>query len=277
MSLNGKLDAARQIVREHLHNLGVERNKVNEQVDTFTSHLTHQLGATTEAALEHITAADITDPILPPLVVRRVVQALGGSGCSDGETKQIIVMDSDPVALRLKVPELVAQYDPTEPDNAYAARLKEISGGKKFLVFNEDGTVDVKSSTINLESLRRKYPERNSVVVNGVVHQLYAVGSRPAQYADEHPLFPGYLLYQDGFSVQNVEWGTLPLNIKQLLFLAVRDSKEIYMTKKTERDVFNAVVGKDFDEIGQYYGGAMLRYRELEGGNQLPSLKVVLK
>ena len=85
MSLNGKLDAACQIVREHLHNLGMERNKVNEELDALMSHLKYELGATTEAALEHIVPKDITNPALPTLVLRRVVQALGGGGSGDGE------------------------------------------------------------------------------------------------------------------------------------------------------------------------------------------------
>lgn len=273
MSLETKLNAAKKLVRDHLASVDGDAEGVTEQM----MNALKDMGATSGEALEEVTEHDLAAVGVPPLVARRVVKLFGGS--ADGETpKQIVVIDDDPskLALRLKPADLVAEYDPNDPDNPFGERLKVISEGKRFLVFTESGTLDVKTSAKLLQELRDNYPQRASTLVNGVTCQTYCVGDRPARYGDEHPLYPSTLLYPDGFSQKNVEWGSIDFKIRQLLYIAVKHTGEIKMDREREREIFDLVQGRDFAQVCENFVDAAMKFKEMEGGQQLPSLKIPL-
>ena len=271
-TLESKVSAAKKLLRDHLSSLGMEWQPVT---DEMTKKL-QEMGATSVEALEEVSEDDLASIGIPPLVARRVVKLFGGATNAD-QPKQIVLIDDDPekLARRLKPADLVAEYDPNEPDNAFGDRLQQIANGRRFLVFNDDGNVDVKTSTRILQDLRDNYGERTSVIVNGTTRQTYHVGERPARYGDEHPLCHGELLYSDGYSSKNVEWGSVDFRVRQLLYLAVK-CNEIKMDREREREIFDLVQGKTFDEVCENFVEAALKFKELEGGQQLPSLKVSL-
>ena len=49
------------------------------------------------------------------------------------------------------------------------------------------------------------------------------------------------------------------------------------MDKERERSLYESIRGKTFDEVGEHFPLALVRFRELQGGQQLPSLKLVLR
>ena len=271
-TLESKVAAAKKLLREHLSSVGVDWQPVTEDVVKKLQ----EMGATSTETLEEVSEGDLVSVGVPPLVARRVVKIFGGAATTD-QPKQIVLIDDDPekLARRLKPADLVAEYDPNEPDNAFGDRLQQIANGRRFLVFDDEGVLDVKTSARILQDLRDNYTERNSVIVNGSTRQTYRVGERPSRFGDEHPLYPGELLYSDGYSKKNVEWGKVEFCVRQLLYLAVQ-AKEILMDREREREIFDLVQGKTFGEVCEHFVDAAIKFKELESGEQLPPLKISL-
>lgn len=242
------------------------------------------LGGTDDASLAEITAIDLQyEPFgLPLLLARKVAKIFQGitNDNSPHEVRQIVVMDDDPekLAMRLTPAELIEQFDPYEPDSAWGRRLNQISAGYKFLVFSRNGDFLRNPSLKCLEELREGYDERLSIVVNGQVIPTYSVGNIPNRYASENPVRPGTKLRPDGFSDDNVEWGRLDIEIRRLICLAASgENPEVDLKKHSEAEIFDRVEGKTFDEIGKMFPKAAIRYQELEGEENLPSLKIKLQ
>ena len=202
-------------------------------------------------------------------------------GVPKGKARQIanvfrdIVLDDDPVKLatKLKPSELVEKYDPEEADNPFGSRLKSLSNGQRFIVFKNDGTVNVFISQNLLQELRDSYPERQNVVVDGEVHQTYTIGDRPSRYAEEHPLFPGKMLRPDWVSDADIDWKPISLPVRQLIYLAVKTGD---LKGKDEQDVRDLIENKSFNDLGKRWKNAALKFKELSETNQLPQLKIKL-
>ena len=143
-------------------------------------------------------------------------------------------------------------------------------------MMRESGSVLIATSQQNLRELLDGYPARKTVLVDGTLHQTYPVGSRPARYADEHPVFEGHMLRPSGISDQHVEWGAIDFKVRQLVRLATVTG-ELQAKKLTDdRDAFEEVQGKTFDEICSRWTQAAIKFKEQEGSGSLPALKVVL-
>lgn len=269
MSWEGKVQEVRAVLRDHFGASG----KVDELVTKIT-----QLGATSEESAAMLSEGDLEAEGLPRLVARRVVRLFGGVQTADELPRQIVLVDDDPdkLARRMKPADLIAEYDPEEPDNAFGIRLKEISKGHPFLVFNEDNSKNEPVSLKLLQEIRLGYPPRKSITVNGVPHQIYAVGARPAVYADEHPIRPGQMLRPDGYSDLGVPWLTLTMAVRQLMYIAYTVSKEISENTQ-ERYYWDLVKNETFEEVAQRFPNGYIAFKEMEGAQKLPSLRVVLK
>jgi len=274
MTLQEKFDAARAILEAHNAILEDAEEKIN--VDSFFKQV-RKNGGTSDARLAKIKWEDLERWGVPTLLAREVAEVFRGPETAT-ETKpeqKIVIVDDDPVKLaaKLKPAELVEKYDPEESDNPFGARLKVLSGGQRFIVFNNDGTVNVPVSQNLLQELRDNYPERASVVVGEDVHYTYAIGVRPSRYADEHPMFPGVMLRPDGTSDADINWKPIPLQIRQLVYLAVKTGD---LHGKDEHDVRDLVEGKSFSDLGKRWKSAALKFKELSETNQLPQLKIKL-
>lgn len=278
MSADGKLHEAAKVYSSHLQSTG---RKDEGDSEHLVNLIKETLGGTSEASLSLITTADLVHLPgiqVPILVARRIVEKLGGTS-KENEQRQVVVVDDNPetMAMRLKPNELVSEYDANEPDNAFGKRLKEISGGQPFLIFNSNGHLDVDTSIKCLQELRDNYPPRSVVMVHGEPRQPYKVGERPLRFADEHPLIEGQMLRPDGYSDTNVEWGRIDFKIRQLLALAAHTTKEIGDPNNQERIVFDAVEGSTFKEVAARYPRAYNQFEQLDRSQGLPNLKVPLK
>lgn len=278
MSYDSKLIQARSLLTEHYGFLG---EAAEAKIDELTAALT-AMGATTEVALKEVTVGDLEAMGVPKLLARQIARIFGSLSSDSNEETRIVIFDDDPVkmAARMKPSELVKEYDPDEPDNPFGERLQSISGGKPFIVFDDAGAgLDVPVSTRLLQEIRDHYRARETVTVAGRVRQVYCVGDRPLRYADEHPMYVNQMIHPDGFSDDNIEWGVVPFDVRQLLRVAV-DIEEIPSGKSfgsNERYVYDAIVGKSFTEVSHRYPHAALAFEELKGSNELPQLKVPLK
>ncbi len=268
MSLATKMAAVESMLVEHFKAVG-EPDKVEGLLKEIQS-----MGGTSEVSLQGITAADLGDIGLPKLLARRIAKSFGGGDAPAPDQKQIVIVDDNPLnlAARLKPEDLAAEYDPNDPTNPFGARLQQISGGCAFLVFTDDGTYLPGPSAKLLRELLDGYKPRKTYQHNGVLHEVFCVGHRPARFADEHPLFEKVMLRPGGMSDNHIEWGSLSLQVRQLIRLAVCTQE---ITSK-EQDVFEDTQGKTFNELTLRWPIAAVQYKKLEGAGSLPSLKVPL-
>lgn len=267
MSYSAKITAAETLLSAHYKTIN-EPKKAAELIEAIQKD-----GGTNEATLETITAFDLEELGVPKLLARRVAKAFGSVESTSVE-KQIVIVDDNPVnlAARLKPEDLVGEYDPNDPTNPFGQRLQQISGGRAFLVFSPEGVLMALASAKLLRELLDGYNPRQTYQSDGVLHQVYAIGQRPDRFADEHPIFDKVMLRPDGKSDAHVEWGNFPLPIRQLIRVGVATGE----VSGKERDVFEEVNGKTFNELTLRWPSAGVQFKKLEGAGSLPSLKVPL-
>jgi len=197
---------------------------------------------------------------------------------SKGPQKVVIDISGDPKkhAATLSPVQLVEHYDAENWTNPYGKRLKEITEGRKCLVFNTNGSLNVDiSKTLVDELVNLSYPERDVVNLDDGPAQVYPVGVKPDRYADENPANPGNPLYQSGESDAGCLWGSLPLPVRQLVHICVRRGD----CDLEEGDLFEKVEGKSFAEVCKQprFRKAAVEFKQMEKLGTLPQLKIVLQ
>lgn len=268
MAFSDKLSMLDTMLTEHYArlNLGDRRQDILGVISKLK-----EMGVT-DATLSDLTPEDLESIGVPRMLARRFVKMVGGSS-TDG-SKNVVIIDDNPVnlAARLKPEELIEQYDPLDPTSPYGVRLKQISNGVKFFAYNSDGTVSIPLSQRFLREILDGYPARKTAIVNGKPQELYAVGERPARYADENPVVIGTMLRPDGMSDTHVHWGSIPLEVRQLIYIATKECKLGW----DEVTYYEYVHGKSFNDVAKRMPEAAVKFEKLKGTESLPSLKIEL-
>jgi hypothetical protein len=268
-----KITQIEGLLRSYYIGEGMDEQKSTSAAKAAVGSI-RNLGGISDELIAELTVDDLSS-FLPVLVARRVLK-LVGNNVDPLQTRQIVVMDDNPVSMaaRLKPEELVAEYDPNDPTNPFGERLKSLSKGHPFLVFKPgQNSHDIPASARLLRELLDNYPPRKATIVDGMLTELYSVGNRPARYADENPAFHGNMLRPDGTSDAYVNWSVLPLKVRQLVWIAVSLGE---ISNRKEVDTFSDVNGKSEAELAQRFPRATLEYTRLEGMQSLPSLKIPL-
>ena len=222
---------------------------------------------------------DIEDCGVPRIKARQIARRLRGDEDQQPVAPQKVVIDlaSDPEkhAATLSPVQLVEHYDADNHTNPYGKRLKEITEGRRCIVFNTDGKLNVEiTKGLVDEIVNLSYPERNTVTLEDGPAPVYKVGIRPDRYADENPADPGKPLYQNGESEAGCLWGPLALDIRQLVNLCIRRGD----CDLEEGDLFEKVEGKTFANLSKQprFRTAAVEYQEKKKLGTLPQLKLVL-
>jgi hypothetical protein len=274
MVLEDRLSSARQILEAH-NKQASESAQVD--VDAFFKKLA-DMGGTTEEALSEATWEDLQDCGAPRILARKIATIWRGEEAQPAESspQKIVVEDNDPVkrAARLTPAELIAEYDPEQPHSPVYDRLKALAEGQKFLVFDDDGKVNVKVSVQLFDELA-DYGERDRYIVGGTPCSVRKVGYRPGRTTDEHPLSPGTPLRKDGCSAAGCNWGEVDLKIRQIYCIAVKIG-ELNPADYREADLHLEATTRDEEEIMKLYQKASIRWKELKDLDRLPSLRMLL-
>jgi len=227
---------------------------------------------------EHLRDArfeEIEDCGTARITARRIARIFRGDEETTKAQKVVIDVSSDPQkhAATLSPVQLVKHYDADNHTNPYGQRLKEVTENRRCIAFNKDGSLNVDmSKTLIDEIVNLQYPERDSVVVDGIPSPIFKVGQRPDRFADENPADPGKPLRPDGRSDCGCDWGLIDLTIRQLVHLAVT----IGETNDEELDIYDRIEGKTFAQIAQRYRKASVLFQEKEELGTLPQLKIRL-
>jgi hypothetical protein len=116
--------------------------------------------------------------------------------------------------------------------------------------------------------------------VDGVMKPLYRVGEKPDNLVDENPLYPGRALRPDGTCDQlNRSWAGVSLKIRQLAYLAVKETKEHLVGTISAHDTLDhalALSTQAWEWLSSRYPKAAMLYAEKEKQGTLPTLKIEL-
>ena len=116
-------------------------------------------------------------------------------------------------------------------------------------------------------------------LVGGVPKQIFKIGERADNYADENPIYPGRVLRSGGTCDQTGRsWDGISTVIRQLLHIAVTETRELSI--KSLDDAHNALdkaVSTDAEKtIRSRYQEASIFFDECMKTGELPVLKIAL-
>jgi len=274
MSYEDRIEQVKQIIADHNQALGGEGKDGYVDWEKFLADL-RKTGGIDEVALALCSWEELKKIGLPQLLAKKVANAFREK--ADGASKQRRV--SPQVAARMLDEELISAYNPREHDNAVGSELLKRTQGKRCIVFNPDGTVNVEISKNLLEEIRDNHDERTTFIVDARPQKTYRVGERPDMVSDENPLYTGRILRPDGTCDQtNRSWDGVPFPVRAIIYLAVTETHEIPTDKNLmdAHTIMDLAMREDAGEVvRQRFSDASMRYDELEGAGQLPPLKII--
>lgn len=241
--------------------------------DQFQKKL-KKIGGTTEELLAELKWEDLQVCGLPTLLARKVASIFRSPLTDQADARYV----PEKAANRMPPLYLIQSYDPSDPTTPVAKRLREISLGKKFIVFNTDSTVNVEHSLRLLNEIRKGYEARESVDIDGRIGvPVFAVGESTGEFVDENPLYAGRPLRPDGTCDQmNRSWEGVPAVIRQLLHFAVYGAHELQAFDiQRAHDLLDLALQPDAEKkIRTRFRKASAMWDEKNEAGQLPTLKV---
>ncbi len=282
MTVQEMFDAALAAITEHNSVVGEGKSGYVNDVKQFAETI-KAAGGTTVERLKSLSYEDILSfmavegKVKPIFLAKDIAKIFRGKEDSavSHEGRPVTSKKADKMSLR----ELVEHYDPEEATNPVGKRLKEISGGQKFIVFVAGRTVDVDTTFKLLDEVKKGYPERDSIDVGGEIKEVHPVGAVPDNFVDENPLYRNRPLRPDGTCDQtNRSWNGVSIRVRQLIRVAMDIGALKDVSIEKVHDIMDMVVAGDaFEKFSRRYHAAAVEFKKLEGVGKLPTLKLVLK
>jgi len=262
-----KVKAAGLLIQSFNDAGGPEINQAN-----FVANL-KKLGAHDEASLSECTWEDLQECGLPRLLARKVATIFRHE-----EPKGPRYV-SERTAETMPITDLVTAYDP-DTDNTVSRRLKLLAKDKAVVIFNPDGTVDVSSTVALINEVKMNFGAREMVTIGMRVVKPCKIGVNPTRLVDVNPLFPSQPLRPDGTcSITNRSWNDAGRTARQLIYLAVTDTREIQVVEGRPADAhtwIDLALESNTTRLCQRLPKAVMLLEELVNTGQAPTLKVKL-
>jgi hypothetical protein len=277
MSHTDKIAAARSVL-EQFNSSAPKEKQVD--IERFFKQL-EESGGVTEEILREATWEDIENCGLPRLLAKRIASIFRqATPVGEAQTTPTPVTSyvSEKKAARMTPKELIEAYDSNEVDSPVANELHKRSEGKRFLFVNDDNTVSVEASLAEFFAIRRGHPEREVAKANGKTYTLRRVKDRPAELAEENPIYRGRALRPDGSCDQtNRSWANVPDVVRQLVYLAIHDTGEAKVSNlDAANDMIDRAIAPNAETLlRDRYVRSAARFDELKKLGELPKLKVV--
>jgi len=275
MSYDSKIAVARETIEQHNSNVTDDTNKVD--FDKFVEQL-RNMGGSSDESLKAVSWEDLQDCGLPKIMARRMSYVFRQDSDDNGSTSSAYISPKKVHSLSRK--ELVERYDPKDAKSPVGKKLNDLSDGKAFVVFNDNGTVNVEESVKLLEDIVNGLPEVETAFVYGRPFPVYKIGERLDAYAEENPLYPGRALRSEETCDQTGRsWAGIGTGIRQLLYIAITQTHELTVkTVADAGDVMDKVMSQDcnMNTLRSRYPKASKLLDELVNVNRLPNLKIKL-
>lgn len=268
MSYDEKIQVARKVIEDH--------NEVADEEINFEEFIRklRSLGGSSEDALKAASWEDLQECGLPRIMARRLTHVFRKD--TDGSSGKSTYI-SEKKVMSLSHRELIERYNPKDVKNPVGKRLKDLSDGKKFVVFDENNKVIVNETVKLLEDIMNGMPQLLTAFVNNRPLQVYFIGERPDFYVEENPIYPNRPLRSNEACDQTGRsWQGVPIDVRQLLYLAVSTSELSLYTVAHAHDVLDAVLLKEFsiDKFRARYPIASKTFDAKSKTGQLPLLKI---
>lgn len=272
MDLETKLAEAKKLIEDHNQTL-VKLNVPPIDADKVIENIKIN-GGTSLERLRYFDSEDILDCFSlndskqrPTVLAKEIVELFQ-------EGKQRRRVKAELMTAR----ELIEAYDPGDPDSPVGKRLKEISRGEPFLVFEADGRVNPSVSETLLGEVSDGYHGRKAVNLNGRIAPVFSIGERSDNLVDENPLYPGKPLRPDGTCDQtDKSWTGVPLEVRQFVRLALDMGViKIASLLDAHKCIADAHEANALTSLRDWYRGVAVRFDILAKENKLPSLKMRL-
>lgn len=224
MTYEEKLSAATELIKQHNQN-----TEAKVDPDEFINKL-KAMGGTTDAGLRVCSYEDLAKCGPPTILARLIANTFRSGGYSDtavATKRQIETMS---------IEDLLAAYDPQEPDSRVAKRLKTMTADKKCIVF-QGSNVYIEPSARLVRELCDGLPEIALLSWGGDVFKTHRIGERPARTFDENPLYPGQPLRGGVCGITGLDWTGIPISSRRIIYLAVTKTGELQVTPGTAEDV----------------------------------------
>lgn len=277
-----KLDAAVSAINQHNAALG-DGEKPHVNPGDFVSCIKSS-GGTSEDRLRRFSYEDILDclpnhnGIKPKVLAREIADIFRGKVENVQESVAYISLKK---AEKMTLQQLVETLDPEDHTNAVGERLRKISKGEPFVVFESGRKVDVTATIKLLEEIKAGYSGRQVYEVQGIHKKVFRLGELPDSYVDENPIYIGRPLRGDGTCDQlNRSWTGVSLVIRQFIRL-LADGKSIDLSGKGGREkaheILDIAIRPDAMEfLRRRFAAESVLFDELAAHGKLPLLKVPL-
>lgn len=275
MSYTEKVQAARTILEQYNSNVTDDKHKID--IESFFNKLKSS-GGVTEEILGECTWEDLEDCGLPRILARSVAKVFR----KPTEQPQVTYVAKEKSVYDMSSRELLNLYGETWKEGTSVEiidRLTRISKNKPFLIFNDDGSLDTNASHGELMAINSGHASREYAINGGKRVRLYRLGDSPESYQDINPLFPNESLRPNGECSQTGRnWSSVPLNVRQLVYLARTETNEIKINSiKDAIDIINdAILDNAFDKISEYCLRASVHFEEKQKLGSLPLLRMKL-
>lgn len=276
MTYQEKVESARAIVDEHNSNLiSINPNEDTVPIVDFECFLKslQTAGGTTEESLSACSWEALEKFGIPPLLAHRVAMVFRNKE-NQSKTRGYISSGK----LKAMTPkELLEHYNPNDKRTPVVQYMKDVFKDVRFIVFSEDGAVDIDTSLKLLADIDNGYAETETAIVNERPSSVYKVGESPNAYAEENPIYPGRLLRSGGVCDQtNRSWSGINFTVSQILWLAVKKTEEISVSSVQDaHDIMDKVLTNDNEMTWrQRCPEASKLHDEMKGEGRLPSLRI---
>ncbi len=173
--------------------------------------------------------------------------------------------------------ELLGRYTPDD-DNAVCRKLRNLAKGAPFIVYDDNGTVNVAVSAKLLSELRKGFPPRPHYSEGGKIRKLYCAGEQVDTTADENPIYRGRPLRPDGTCDQTGRsWDGISQEVRQLVAVINQHGGITIDQAHTLMDLATTVPSEEaFTRLSNRHPGSRLAYDEAKKLGKLPILRVEL-
>lgn len=212
MSYESRISKAKSII-DGYNTLVDDDKKID--ANKFIGRLKSNGCVTEDAIVNYVTWEDIENCGIPKILAKQIAteafrcNITAVAGFSHGSIDQ------------LSPSSLLDRCDPQDKNCPYSKRLNELAEGKRFVVYNKDGSLNREVTLMILDRLE-DFPNLEHYSLDSGPTAVHKIGVKIDTIVDEDPFRPGKPLMPNGFSIGGIDWSAISMYHKQLVHIIMR-------------------------------------------------------
>lgn len=233
------------------------------------------LGVADDEGLQSLRWEDLESIGIPKVQARTIkLDILREKETPNAPAQQFVVRSMTDEVGELNNHDLVARFaqNPTALHNAVAEQIRVRSKSRPCIAYLSDGKVDVETSAKALEYIAAGDDFGTTIRIDGKPKYLYRLGEGSGEIRDEHPVFLAQTLRLDKTDHDDVYWGDIPLECRQLIRFAA-GTQELKARERSELLDLRDQALRGLPALSERYPKAFLLYEDAKQLGNLPSLR----